>query len=319
MKRILGLILILIGCISCADKLEKDIDISSISITLQLDRFETEFYRADSTSLADLKAGYPFLFPEFEHDSVWYGRIADPTEQELFRKTDSVFGTMDRETQALTDLFRRVTYYNPGFRVPRVITLISNRDYQSRVMYADSLLFVSLDLYLGKDDVMYAEFPDYLARQFEPYRLPVDVAMALAERQIPYSRHRIFLSSMIEEGKKLVLAEHYVSEATDAELMAYAPEALEWVEANEIEIWKYFVDRNLLFSTNPELRSRFLDDGPFSKFYLDIDKESPGRVGVWMGWQIVRAFMRNTESDLRTMINTEPEDLFNKSKYKPRK
>jgi hypothetical protein len=30
---------------------------------------------------------------------------------------------------------------------------------------------------------------------------------------------------------------------------------------------------------------------PF-KFYLEIDNETPGQVGGWMGWQIVRSYMK---------------------------
>jgi hypothetical protein len=32
----------------------------------------------------------------------------------------------------------------------------------------------------------------------------------------------------------------------------------------------------------------FYKSGSFSKFYLEIDNESPGQVGGWIGWQIVR-------------------------------
>ena len=35
----------------------------------------------------------------------------------------------------------------------------------------------------------------------------------------------------------------------------------------------------------------FFDASPFSKFYLEIDNQSPGRIGRWIGWQIVRSYM----------------------------
>ncbi|MDF1518362.1 MAG: gliding motility lipoprotein GldB, partial [Lutibacter sp.] len=57
-----------------------------------------------------------------------------------------------------------------------------------------------------------------------------------------------------------------------------------------------------------------------SKFYIDIDKESPGRIGVWLGWQIVSAYMtNNNDVTLQQLLQTDAEEIFNKSKYKPKK
>jgi uncharacterized protein YjaZ len=58
---------------------------------------------------------------------------------------------------------------------------------------------------------------------------------------------------------------------------------------------------------------------PFSKFYLEIDNESPGRVGQWIGWQIVRSFMENNKVSMQEMIKMDAKELFEKSKYKPKK
>jgi uncharacterized protein YjaZ len=124
---------------------------------------------------------------------------------------------------------------------------------------------------------------------------------------------------MIAEGKKLVLMQHYLPEKTDGELIKYTDEQLEWVQTNEGEIWKYFVENKMIFSTDLTLATRFIEEAPFSKFYLDIDKESPGRVGSWLGWQIVKAYMKNTDATLADLINSSAEEIFNTSKYKPKK
>ena len=39
---------------------------------------------------------------------------------------------------------------------------------------------------------------------------------------------------------------------------------------------------------------RFIKPLLFSKFYLEIDNQT-GRVGQWLGWQIVRSYMENHE------------------------
>ena len=82
----------------------------------------------------------------------------------------------------------------------------------------------------------------------------------------------------------------------------------------------YFVEKELLYSTDSKLPSRFINPAPFSKFYLeDIDSESPGRLGRYIGWQIVRAYMEHNDVPLKDMLMTSPEEIFNNSKFKPRK
>ena len=56
---------------------------------------------------------------------------------------------------------------------------------------------------------------------------------------------------------------------------------------------------------------------PFSKFYLEIDNDSPGRIGQWIGWQIVKSYKDEfPDSKLQEILSMPSQDLFNKSKYK---
>jgi hypothetical protein len=54
-------------------------------------------------------------------------------------------------------------------------------------------------------------------------------------------------------------------------------------------IWRYFIDKQLLYSDDQKLIPRFINPAPFSKFYLEIDNESPGKVEL-IGWQIVNSY-----------------------------
>jgi uncharacterized protein YjaZ len=94
---------------------------------------------------------------------------------------------------------------------------------------------------------------------------------------------------------------------------------MEWAQENESEIWRYFVDRELLYSTDSKLPGRFINPAPFSKFYLELDAESPGRLGRYIGWQIVKAYMNQTDNSFKGMLITEAETIFKESRFKPRK
>ena len=125
---------------------------------------------------------------------------------------------------------------------------------------------------------------------------------------------------MIYFGKLLYFKDAVIPFKSEAERIGYTEAELDWARANEDYIWRYFVERELLYSTDSKLPSRFINPAPFTKFYLEeIDAESPGGLGQYMGWQIVRAYMKNNEVSLRDLLIADPEEIFNKSKFKPRK
>lgn len=216
-------------------------------------------------------------------------------------------------------MFKRVKYYYPKFIAPKVITILSNVDYNNRVVYADSLLFISLDVYLGKDHEVYQDYPKYIKQNFDKEHLLVDVAEQLSIPILRSSATNSFISRIIQEGKRLYLMAAFLPDSERAELIGYDKEQYEWAEISESDIWKYFIQNEMLYSNDPNLSERFIHDAPFSKFYLEVDKDSPGRIGTWFGWQIVNSFMKNNDMTLQKMIVTDNEEIFSKSKYKPKK
>ena len=124
---------------------------------------------------------------------------------------------------------------------------------------------------------------------------------------------------MINEGKFLYATDINLPMVSDELKIGYSKEKLNWAEQNENDVWKYFIENELLFSNDASLNSRFIDVAPFSKFYLESDNDSPGRIGVWIGWQIVRSYMKNNEVTLEQLMSMESESIYKKSKYKPKR
>jgi len=303
---------------SCQKESKYTVDVSGIDVDINIRRFDQDFYQSNPKNLEALKKKYPLLFPKETPDSIWLTKIADEDEQELFRETQKVYGNFSKTEQAIEDVFKHVKYYNPNFAIPQVTTVLSNVDYEYRAIYTGTEVFLSLDVYLGKESVFYADYPDYIKENNTSERIPVDLASQIIEVQVKPSLNRTFLGKMIAAGKRMYLIDLYVPLQSDAIKIGYSQEKLLWAEANESEIWRFFITNNLLYSTDTKLNKRFLDEAPFSKFYMGEDARSPGRIGQWIGWQIVRSFMEKNDVSLQTLLQMNEEELFKKANYKPR-
>jgi len=313
-------VLIILGLfLSCFDKNKSKLDVSNINVDFSIKRYDVDFYKANKQTLQSVKLKYPYLFPEVFTDSISIAKINDPEEQELFAETQKIYQDFSGEENQLTSLFKYVKYYNPKFKAPTVITMLSNIDYESRVIYADTLLLISLDVYLGKNHPFYGDYPAYIKENNTKEHIIVDVANAIIEKQLYSNTNRNFISKMIFEGKKMYLLDAYLPEVVERRKIGYSEDKLNWAKANEEEVWRFFIDREMLFSTDTKLNQRFIELAPFSKFYMQQDDLSPGRIGVWMGWQIVNSYMQHNDVSLQELLKKEEEEIFKKSKYKPKK
>ncbi len=320
MRFLFTILMVLCLFFSCSGKYENKIDLSTIKVNFTVKRFDVDFYNATKENLHKVKQKYPYLFPKEFTDSLSLIKIKDIQEQELFAETQKLYKDFSSEQNQLETLFKHVKYYNSQFREPNIVTMLSNIDYDSRVIYADSLLLISLDVYLGKNHPFYGDYPKYIKENNTKEHIVVDVADAIINQQVyPYNYNRSFIDKMILEGKKMYALDVYLPAISDKEKTGFDLEKLNWAEANEEEIWMYFIDKKLLFSTDTKLNNRFLENAPFSKFYMEKDNLSPGKIGVWMGWQIVKSYMKHNDVSLQKLLNTREEEIFNKSKYKPKK
>ena len=294
-------------------------EVLEIPLTLEIDRFDLAFDKMEPTGLPAMKKRYPYLFPEQYADSVWLAKKADTLQQRLRSEVRKAFPDFGAYQTELELFFKHARYYFPQTQAPRVLTLTTDVDYENRVILTDTLLLIGLDNYLGPDHEFYGSLQRYIARDLDPARLVSDVGSAFARKVVPVPRDRSFIAQMVYYGKVLYLKDRLMPMAADSVKIGYTTRQLDWAKENESQIWRYFVERELLYSTDKGLGPRFLDPAPFSKFRLTLDNESPGRVGRYMGWQIVRSFMEKNDISLQEMLQIPGEEVFKRSKYKPPK
>ncbi|OAB76053.1 gliding motility lipoprotein GldB [Cochleicola gelatinilyticus] len=308
--------LFIFGCNS-ESKIEKEID--TIPISVSIIRFDRAFSETTSETLPALKKEYPVFFPKQIPDSIWVRKINDTLQKQLEAEVLKQFPNGEKLQNELHSLFQHIKYYFPKFRAPTVVTTTSDVDYRNKVIVADTSLIIALDTYLGSEHPFYAGVQEYISQNMKPSQIGPDVASAYAYQLIPRPKGRAFLEEVMYFGKQLYLKDLWLPEVSDAEKIGYTEAQWKWAEENETEIWRNFIENEYLYSTDPKLSARFIAKAPFSKFYLEIDNESPGMIGRYLGWKIVRAYMENNTIEINELLQMDANVLFNKSKYKPKK
>ena len=303
---------------ACQDEFTNESDVESISVSISFDRFDLNFYDQPSEVIPELKKKYPFLFPKQFSDSVWISRQKDSLQLLLQSEVNKTFKNIELFERDVNHLFKHIKYLFPFAKIPRVITLTNNVDYQIKTVYSDSLLLISLDTFLGSENHLYDGIPSYIRKELDPKYITVQIADKFGAFIIPPVEDRTFLARMIYEGKKLYLHDLLLPHVPVEDRIVYTKEEFNWALENEKYVWQYFIEKQVLYQTQLEWVQRFIEPAPFSKFYLQLDNETPGRIGSWLGWQIVNSYMTQfPETPLDELLKISSQKLFNLSKYKP--
>ena len=306
--------------ISCNNINNIESEVNSIKIKISVDRFDQEFDSLSESNIIEIKKKYSFLFPENYSDTFWINKSNDTIYNLLKTAVNDKFNNLNNIEENISHLFKHLKYEFPEINVPRIITVINDVDYQNKLILADSLLIISIDSYLGYNHNLYNGIPMFIRRQMDINYLSSQIVGKYAQKIINKPFERNFLSKMIFYGKQLYFKDIIMLHQVDAFKIGYTQEEITWVNENELFIWQYIIEKQLLYSTDEKLESRFLLPAPFSKFYLEIDNDSPSKIGQWIGWQIVRSYAEEfPDVKLDKILSLPAEELFKKSKYKPRR
>lgn len=300
-----------------ANKVEEKIQ--KIPVQIQLERFDKAFAETNASSLPSLKKEYPFLFNARYADSVWVQRLEDTIQQEINKEIARVFEDTAEIEKELKSFYQHLLYYFPKSKVPHVVTISNYVRYKERLWLDKDYLFVALDNYLGVSHQFYQGFPKFVRAELHKGQIVVDLANLYVRNMLVGRRGRSFVEKVIQYGKELYLMQALLPSKSAASLLGYTEQEWIWAEENESQIWRYFIEKELWYDTGTKLDQRFLNPAPFSKFYLELDSESPGKIGRFLGWKIVQAYMEDHQNDFVHLMQKDNDGIFQESRYKPKK
>jgi len=317
-----------------AKELDKQLERQEIAIIQE--RFEKDVFKLnkstfdlDTQKLIAKYGGFIDLFsskiirigsrnhPLFRENIL--GFINDPDIRSVYNEVERTFPDLTPEFTSISLGLKRFHKLFPDTVIPAVYSMVTGFNYN--VVVADSVLGFGLDMYLGESCLFYEllRLEKYkIARMNRDY-LPADVIKGFVLAQFdPSSVHNDLISKMIYFGKIHYLCSAILPEIPFARFLGYTDEQLEWCQANESKIWSVFIDKKLFYSTDFQDEIDFINDGPFSKGFLP-QGAAPARLGIWLGSQIVREFVKNNSRVTlqELMAQKDAHLIFNQSGYKP--
>ena len=234
----------------------------------------------------------------------------------LFFEVDRIFGDLEDISIQFEEAFTYLKYYYPNFQVPEVKTVVTG--IANDLFISDSLIVVGLDYYLGPQGKYRPhDIPAYILQRYQKeYLVPQIILMYTNYFNNTNFEDNTALADMIYYGKAYYMAKNLMPCTADSLLTGYSAFETDDIDDHEQVIWAGILENELLFETNTFLKDKFLSERP--KTY-EIGENCPGRIGRWVGWQIVKKFMdENPDISLTELMAIgDAQRIFTESKYKP--
>ena len=313
-------------------------DTSNIHIQLSTQRFEKELFALDTNQLdqsySQLLAKYPIFGKQFNDiilnaNPLWTGDTLAIYLKEFIKAYSSIYDSSEKIYSDFTpyeneikEAFTLFAFYFPSYTLPhQIITYIGPIDGYGDILTSDAFV-VGLHHHLGRESVFYSSsifqetYPSYITKRFEPDYIVINCIKTIIEDLYPVnSAEASLISQMIEEGKRIYLLEQILPNKEKYQLLAYTEKQFQACVEHEPQIWDLFIQNNLLQTVDKNIIKNYVGEGPTTQ---ELGKDSPGNIGAFVGWQIVKKFMeKSTSVSLDKLMKTDNDYILQKAKYKP--
>jgi hypothetical protein len=345
MRFILSFFTFSLFLVACGDK--KIPDVSNIKVDVQTIRFEKDLFAIDTTHAIDgmqkMLDKYPDFAPIFFSNILGLQLMKENQGQidtalrmyirtlvDVKKSTDQTFAKDESINKEIVHGFQFVKHYFPNYPLPKKIyTFIGPFDFvvPSTLMATGDVIGkdfigVGLHTHLGSefpayyDTYIQQQVPRYITQRFTPNSIGTSVMRSIVDDLFPYgSGDKPLIEQMIEKGKRLYLLDLLTPETADSLKIGYTGKQLAGCKENEASIWNLFVQNELLYSKDPQINKEYIEDGPKT---AALGEASPGNIGLFVGWQIVKKFMdKNKDMTPTQLMQTPAQTILNQAKYKP--
>lgn len=310
-------------------------DTKGISINSEVLRFENDLFAFKGKEITDadikvFKEKYGMFFNNFVQHIIRIGKPTDPSLAyylssfvndesiyEVYNESKKKYADFSSFESELSEAFKLYKYYFKEKWVPTFCTFVSGFNYA--VTADDSVLAIGLDMYLGNDCKYYPllGLPAFKIKNMQKQYIVSDAMFSWLSVEFDNEENiNDLIENMVHFGKLYYAQKLLLPDKHDTILTGFTNNQLEWCKNNEKDMWAHFVNNNLFFTQEQTVITKYMGEAPFTPGFPE---GSPGRIGHWIGWQIVKSYMKNNEQlNLADLMNeTDCHKIFNQSKYKP--
>ncbi len=308
---------------------EEQVEVSK-NVEINILRYEQDLFNIDQ---GNMKAAFAALYGKYPENLIaknaWNNNemllsikdfLNDPVIKEIYQDTETMYADMSWFKKEITPAFTLYLTHFPNEKIPDFCTLVSGIDFQMPQVFGyENTIFICLDMYLGKDNKHYGQagMPKFISARCEKKYMVTDCfSKALVYRHLPDRTLVTLLDNMVDAGKKMLFTQTMFPTTSAQDILGYSKEQYKWATSHESAIWHYLVEKNLVFDNTDNVIRRMMDETPFTR---DFGNDSPGRLGVFIGFQIVQSYMKThpgtTLKDLMAMNDSQK--LLKESGYKP--
>ncbi|MDR1591879.1 MAG: hypothetical protein LBS16_03220 [Prevotellaceae bacterium] len=318
----------------CCTTEKRRADLSGIDFDVEIGRFDKDFWALKGSdyavTLPALQAKYPDFLPVYLEHILEFGSVedsltrvelarffADTTVAHLYTDALTAYEHVDDIEKKLTDAFRRGHYFFPNLPIPKCYMHASGLN--QSVVIGDGFISLSIDNYLGTDYPIYqGVIYNYLIRNMIRSKAPSDYVIAWLSSEFPFSpTSGQLLEELIYHGKIMYLTSILMPDEKEHLLIGYTEAQWSWCKKYERDMWMTLIENKHLFTTENIWRAKYLNDAPFTSPFT---QESPGRAGVYIGWQIIESYMQRnaTVTPLELILDLDAQHLLENSGYNPK-
>ena len=327
MKNVVILFLFTISLLfSCSDE-RLNIDTSGINVQLNFKHYEQDLFTIDrnniESSLDALASKHPaFISDDYKEPTKLQELntyLNNELNTKLFKDWEAKIGTYNAIETELNNAFTHFKHYYPNDSTPTIYTYISGVNYEEPIIIDNNNIIIGIDMFYGKNYKAYQQLkiPQYLSRTYDKkYITPIVFREFITQKFAPFFSGKTMLENMISLGKVEYFIEAVTPQLHDSIRFQFTTSQMNWCYGHEKAFWKHLTIKGLLFSNDYHTYKRFLQPGPFAS---SMERESPARIGIYIGYRIVKDFMdENPEVSLNElMTNTNFTAIFKASKYNP--
>jgi hypothetical protein len=338
MKKNILLFLFSAALFSCKNK--KGIpDVSDIKVEIPIERFDRTFFAIDSNHIEEglqrLQQQHPEFYNDFMKELLGVtGSISDQntlvvTKQfisgysSIYDSLKGKFNNMVGLRKELEKGFQFVKYYFPNYKTGKAILYLGPFDAPG-VASTNAGLAIGIQQFAGSNFSVYQSepiqqmFPSYITRRFAPEYISSNCIKAVVEELFPdKSGGKPLIEQMVEKGKQWYLLDKFLPTTNDTLKTGYTKQQLDWCIENEGLIWSSIVKNEDLQSLIPTVIQTYIGEGPFTQGFPP--EYSPGNIGQWIGWQIIKKFAdKNSSLKPEDIMRTPAAKIIEEAKYKPK-